>query len=221
MRCLSKLSDGIALVLATSFVFGASTLALASVDVTEEPLVSGEEVDSEALVDWHQRALIRDVDYTLAGFSLDFAIDALELVEEVVDPLEEFRGRVEPLNGPELRTLLELIGFEGVGLRSSWAVAMKESTGRPLAHNTNRSTGDNSYGLFQINMIGRLEPARRETFGLDQNEDLFDPVLNAQIAYEISKQGTDFGHWGIGPNAYEGGKPRSYPYWLTQFPEEG
>jgi hypothetical protein len=208
-------------VLAGSFVFGASTLALASAGATEGTSSRREEVDSKALVDSYQRAIVRDFEYSFASYSIDFTLDAFVEEEEEVDLLDQFRGRVEPLDGVELRTLLELVGFEEQGLRSSWAVAMKESTGKPLAHNTNRSTGDNSYGLFQINMIGRLGPARRDAFGLDENRQLFDPVLNAQIAYEMSKEGTDFGHWGIGPNAYTGGRPGSYSYWLTQFPEEG
>jgi hypothetical protein len=221
VRYLSRFSDGIALTIAASFVFGASTLALASVEATESPDARGEEVEDRALLDWHQRPYAEVIDYRMTRSEVEFPFMAFEEPIVEVDPLDEFRGRKEPLDGLELKRLLELVGFEGEYLRSAWAVCMKESSGKPLAHNTNRSTGDNSYGLFQINMIGRLGPARREAFGLEENDELFDPVLNAQIAYEMSKEGTDFGHWGIGPNAYEGGKPRSYPYWLTQFPEEG
>jgi hypothetical protein len=221
VRYLSRFSDGIALVVATSFVFGASTLALASAEVTGSLEVREEGVEDRALIDRRQRALVEGVDYKLVVFEPQVEFLSTTESESEVDPLDEFRGRNERLEGLELRRLLELVGFEGDGLRHAWAVSMKESTGRPLAHNNNRSTGDNSYGLFQINMIGRLGPVRREAFGLEENAELFDPVLNAQIAYEMSKEGTDFGHWGIGPNAYTGGKPGSYPYWLTQFPEEG
>jgi hypothetical protein len=221
VRYLSRFSDGIALTLAASFVFGASTLALASVEVAESPGVRGEGVDDRAFTDGHQQAMIEEVDYMLAAFEFSEDFFLTTDVSFDVDPLDEFRGRNELLGASELKRLLELVGFEGDGLRSAWAISMKESTGRPLAYNGDRSTGDNSYGLFQINMIGRLGPARREAFGLEENAELFDPVLNAQIAYEMSKEGTDFGHWGIGPNAYTGGRPGSYPYWLTQFPEEG
>jgi hypothetical protein len=34
------------------------------------------------------------------------------------------------------------------------AIALAESGGNPDAHNTNKKTGDNSFGLWQINMIG-------------------------------------------------------------------
>lgn len=117
----------------------------------------------------------------------------------------------------ELVDVLRSVGFEGKTLRHAWAVAMKESTGNPNAHNQNASTGDNSYGLFQINMIGKLGPARLEKFNLDSYEDLFDPHTNASIAFAMSKGGTDWGQWGIGPNAYNGGTTGSYYKWLDEF----
>ena len=61
----------------------------------------------------------------------------------------------------EIKNILELAGFDGRALRTAFGMVLKESTGRPYAHNQNSSTGDNSYGLFQINMIGSLGPARR------------------------------------------------------------
>jgi hypothetical protein len=133
-----------------------------------------------------------------------------------IDFYRSFSGELSP---HQLRELLELVGFRDEGLRSAWAVVMKESRGKTGAHNDNPSTGDDSYGLFQINMIGRMGPARREQYGLDRNEDLFDPVTNAEVAFILSKGGTDFGHWGIGPNAYKGGRPRDYPEWLALYPE--
>jgi hypothetical protein len=88
---------------------------------------------------------------------------------------------------------------------------MKESTGRPYAHNENSNTGDNSYGLFQINMIGSLGPARREQFGLASNENLFNPLTNAAIAYIISDGGNDWGPWG--------GVSRKVLNFMNEFPE--
>lgn len=156
-------------------------------------------------------------DYVLTRALYETSLE-LEPVEEA-DPLERYRGRAERLNPEELIELLELVGFEDVGLKAAWAVAMKESTGRPLAHNRDRSTGDNSYGLFQINMIDNLGPARREQYDLDSNDDLFDPVRNAEIAFELSRGGTDFGHWNVGSNAYRGnGSPANYLRWLAKYP---
>jgi hypothetical protein len=99
-------------------------------------------------------------------------------------------------------SILQQAGFRGEGLRNAWAVVMKESSGRPDAFNGNQATGDQSYGLFQINMLGSLGPARRKALGLRSNEELFDPLTNARAAFRISKGGTDFGAWGVGPNAY-------------------
>lgn len=68
------------------------------------------------------------------------------------------------------------------------AVALAESSGNPYAHNGDASTGDNSYGLFQVNMLGSLGPDRRRQFGLNSNEDLLDPLTNARAALQIYKQ---------------------------------
>lgn len=138
---------------------------------------------------------------------------------KISEPDPEPAAAAEPKHfyEEELVNVLRSVGFTGEALRHAWAVAMKESTGNPMAHNQNANTGDNSYGLFQINMIGRLGPARLEKFGLDSYEDLFDPYVNASIAYQMSKGGKDWGPWGIGPNAYNGGTTGSYHKWLDEF----
>lgn len=99
------------------------------------------------------------------------------------------------LSGLELKSVLIAAGFRGQDLVEAWGTAMKESTGRPFAHNRNSNTGDNSYGLFQINMIGSLGPARRDQYKLKTNSDLFDPLTNAKIAYQMSNGGKDWSAW--------------------------
>ncbi len=116
--------------------------------------------------------------------------------------LGQFRYREDRLSAGELSQLLALTGFTGSGHRTAWLVAMRESRANPRAHNDNPRTGDDSYGLFQINMRGYLGPARRQKYVLDWNGDLWDPVTNAWVAYEMSNGGRDFGAWGLGPNAY-------------------
>jgi len=101
-----------------------------------------------------------------------------------------------------LVSTLRKAGFKGEALKTAWAIAQRESSGRATAHNPNRATGDDSYGLFQINMLNKLGPSRRQQFGISKNEDLYDPLVNAKAAYQMSKGGKDFGAWGIGPNAY-------------------
>lgn len=119
--------------------------------------------------------------------------------------------KTEQLKPKELKTLLYDVGFRGERLREAWGTAMKESTGRPRSHNRNRETGDNSYGLFQINMIDSLGPARREQFKLEANEDLFNPVRNAEIAFFMSNGGKNWSSWnGITEKTLE---------WMTQHPD--
>ena len=100
-----------------------------------------------------------------------------------------------PLEKEELIKILKSVGFEGYALKVAWATVMKESMGTPNSWNPNRKTGDNSYGLFQINMLGEMGEARREKFNLKSNEDLFDPVRNAEIAYHMSDGGKDWSAW--------------------------
>lgn len=112
------------------------------------------------------------------------------------DPLADFRN-AKSLDKAELKELLQAVGFEGKALRTAWAIAMKESNGRPTAHNNDTSTGDNSYGIFQINMLGDLGADRREKFNLLSNKELLDPVTNAQIAYHMSDGGRDWSSWKV------------------------
>lgn len=109
------------------------------------------------------------------------------------------------MNDQQLVNTLAQAGFKGKALQTAFGIAKRESGGRPDAFNPDRSTGDQSYGLFQINMLGSMGPARRRQFGLKRNEDLLDPVRNAKAAYRMSNGGKDFGAWGIGPNAYRSG----------------
>ena len=124
--------------------------------------------------------------------------------------LESFENKVS-LTDLELKELLSLVGFKGKDLVVAWAVAKKESNGRPLAFNGNHETGDSSYGMFQINMIDSLGPDRREKFDLDSNAELFNPVKNAEIAYYMTKGGDDWSSWkGITPKTQ---------MWMNKFPK--
>ena len=99
------------------------------------------------------------------------------------------------MNDQQLVNLLHQVGFRGQALKTAFGVAKRESGGRPEAFNPDRSTGDQSYGLFQINMIDELGPARRKQFGLGANEDLFDPLTNAKVAYRMSGGGKNWEPW--------------------------
>ena len=124
------------------------------------------------------------------------------------ETLEKYSNTVykpsEKLSDIELKELLSAVGFEGKALRTAWAIAKRESSGRPLAYNGNRNTGDSSYGIFQINMLGNLGVARKEKFDLRSNVLLFDPVINAEITYYMTKGGIDWSAWkGLTPKAKE------------------
>ncbi|MEU4742578.1 transglycosylase SLT domain-containing protein [Actinosynnema sp. NPDC023658] len=84
-------------------------------------------------------------------------------------------------------------GFRGQDLTIAVAVALAESGGDPRAHNS--TPPDDSYGLWQINMLGAMGPARRREFGLDSNRELFDPAENARAANKISGDGHSWTPW--------------------------
>jgi hypothetical protein len=133
----------------------------------------------------------------------------MEIVKARSDKLKQFK-KAKKLSDEDLAILLYLVGFEGKNLKTAWAVAKKESNGRPLAYNGNTKTGDNSYGIFQINMIGSLGPERREKFGLKHNKELLNPVTNAEIAFHMSGKGSNWSAW-------KGMTPRTQS-WLQEFP---
>jgi hypothetical protein len=83
---------------------------------------------------------------------------------------------------------------------------MGESGGNPRAHNTNASTGDNSYGYWQINMLGDMGPERRVLFGIKSNDELFDPKTNARAMRILSANGQDFSPW----SAYKNGSYKGF-----------
>jgi hypothetical protein len=137
-------------------------------------------------------------------------------------PLSYFENKTN-LTDLELVWLLEAVGFEDQELKEAWAIAKKESNGRPLAFNGNTLTGDNSYGIFQINMINSLGEDRRIKFNLDHNADLFNPVKNAQIAFHMSNGGEVWRAWHIGKDAYtstSGSHYAKFKQWLSKFPTE-
>ena len=107
---------------------------------------------------------------------------------------------------PQLSQTLQNAGFRGDALTTAYGVVKAESGGRANAYNP---TGmDDSYGLFQINMenndprnpgMGDKRNAnylkKYKSIGYTGPESLKDPYINARIAYDISKGGTNFNPW--------------------------
>jgi hypothetical protein len=73
------------------------------------------------------------------------------------------------------------------------AIAGRESGYNPQAYNGNTGTGDNSYGLWQINMLGSMGPARAAQLGITNYNQLFDPVTNAMAAINLVLSGRQSG----------------------------
>lgn len=150
------------------------------------------------------------------------AVQVEEKAKPKLRPLSYFENKTS-LTDKELVELLQVVGFTGQDLREAWAIAKKESNGRPLSFNGNRMTGDSSYGIFQINMIDSLGQDRRDKFSLGSNAELFNPVINVQIAYHMSNGGEDWSSWHIGKNAYTSTSSSHYAKfkeWLSKFPGE-
>jgi len=107
---------------------------------------------------------------------------------------------------PGLVQTLQNAGFSGASLNTAYGIVKAESGGRAGAYNP---TGmDDSYGLFQINMenndprnpnmgVKRNEAylKKYKSIGYTGPESLLDPNINAKIAYDISKGGTNFNPW--------------------------
>lgn len=89
----------------------------------------------------------------------------------------------------------EIAGYaQGAGLMDNnvaiaTAVALAESGGNTHAHNP--VPPDNSYGLWQINMLAHST----SELGISKNEDLYDPIKNAKAMYKISNGGKDWTPW--------------------------
>ena len=126
-------------------------------------------------------------------------------------PAVQVYENADSLSDTQLVGLLKAVGFEGSHLKEAWAIAKKESNGQPLHHNGNRHTGDNSYGLFQVNMLGSMGNDRREQFGLASNAELLNPVTNAKAAYFMSGRGKDWSAW-------KGTKQKVVQDWLAKYP---
>lgn len=114
---------------------------------------------------------------------------------EVVEHSEPDETKTNPYPEGTLKHVIYEAGFRGDALEVAFAVAMAESSGKPTAYNDDESTGDDSYGLFQINMLGDMGPERRKLYDLKKNDELFDPLTNARVAFRLSEEGKNWKPW--------------------------
>lgn len=108
-------------------------------------------------------------------------------------------------SNPELASFARKAGFPEELIPTMVGISKAESGGNPLAFNPNASTGDLSYGLMQINMLGGMGPERRKEFGIKSNEELYDPLKNFQAAKKIYDQ-QGLGAWSV----YRSGKYKDF-----------
>lgn len=106
-------------------------------------------------------------------------------------------------------------GFRGDNLREAWAIAMRESGGRPDAISP---TGD--YGAFQLNRAAHGKQAWWDT------NRLLTWQYNLQVVYEITDGGRTWYPWDIDGKGRHlarytsTGTYRKYLDWYAQFPCE-
>lgn len=98
----------------------------------------------------------------------------------------------------DVRTVLQAAydaGFRGDDLITAAGIAYVESGYKPAAHNGNTNTGDNSWGLWQINVLGGMR-SRLDRLGLSDPSELADPATNARAAFMLYQgRGGNFGDW--------------------------
>lgn len=99
------------------------------------------------------------------------------------------------LNYQQVAQLAWDAGWRGKDAQTAVAIARGESQFDTMA--TRFKGRDHSYGLWQINMLNELGPARRQQFGLSSNEQLFDPRTNARVAFGIWKERGGFTDWSV------------------------
>lgn len=97
------------------------------------------------------------------------------------------------LSQGQIAAYAQSAGLSAKDAKIAAAIAMAESGGNTRAHNP--VPPDNSYGLWQINMLGSLGPDRRKKLGISSNSQLLDPAVNARAMAMISSGGTNWQPW--------------------------
>lgn len=119
----------------------------------------------------------------------------------------------QPCKNPLVKAL-HLAGFKGKNLKEAWAIAMRESGGRPDAIS---ATGD--YGVFQFNKAAH---GRQDWW---HTKKLLTRDYNVKIAFRMSKGGKWWGPWDMSGSGEHLGRytPSSvghkFDYWYERFPK--
>jgi hypothetical protein len=115
----------------------------------------------------------------------------------------------------DIAVILKRRGFPDDAIWKMLAISHRESRWIPNKHNVNKSTGDDSYGLFQINMLGDLGTSRRKDWAkwLSSDAALLDPINNIHAARLI--------YGGGNLNPWIPGGKKSGNTWKTGLLQEG
>ena len=113
----------------------------------------------------------------------------------------------QPLTKQQINKILINAGFTQEQAKVMTAIAMAESANRANAfYGGTEEEPEESYGLFQINMFNykgmELGNDRRPKLGIDNNNALYDPVLNAIAAKLVfdetqAQRGNGYLAWGV------------------------
>jgi hypothetical protein len=178
-------------------------------EVDGRMLFAGQDM-SDAIAKSIQTSVSSEVDRTINDLMKQLTLQTIGPDVESMKETPGQPGQMAPgsVAGGQL-TVGQLVGLaKGAGFSENEAVimaaiALGESGGN--SNKTNFVPPDKSYGLWQINMIGGLGPARLKEFGLSSESQLLDPVTNAKAAYAIRKS-QGLGAWTV----YKAGIYKNY-----------
>ena len=141
-----------------------------------------------------------------------YSADTDEEVARASQQLVEAKQRQERLQQLPAEGVVPTTDILGLALNEGFserdaiiltAIALAESSGKADAHNDDRSTGDDSYGLWQINMLDEpdypMGKNRAAALGLSNYEELKDPSTNARAMKMIYDQ-QGFEAWSVYKN---------------------
>ncbi|NDB56977.1 hypothetical protein EB001_00765 [bacterium] len=97
----------------------------------------------------------------------------------------------------ELARMLDRRKFKKEDIWKMLAISWRESRWNPNAYV--KDNDDDSYGLFQINMLGDMGPKRAKDFGINDYKELLNPITNTKAA-RILYGGGNLSHWSVNGN---------------------
>lgn len=109
------------------------------------------------------------------------------------------------MNPREIAQILMRRKFAPEDIWKMLAISWRESNWIPGVRNV--GPVDDSYGLFQINMKGKLGPGRRAQYGIKDDSELLDPATNIKAA-RLLYGGGNLSHWSVDGN-WKNGIPAS------------